>query len=57
MRGRRNGLDHDCVATCDNITTIAKTTVVRQIGLLLDDQEDELATAIASAFDLATSRQ
>ena len=48
----RNGLDHPCVASCDNITTIPKAAIIRQIGLLLDDQEDGLSLAIANAFDL-----
>ena len=50
--GPRNGLDHDCVISCDNITTIPKQTIIRQIGLLFDDQESDLARAIADAFDL-----
>ncbi|MDR0489313.1 MAG: type II toxin-antitoxin system PemK/MazF family toxin [Propionibacteriaceae bacterium] len=52
----RNGLDHACVATCDNIATVSKSAVVKQIGILFDDQEDELSTAIAHAFDLRLLR-
>ncbi|MDR0783861.1 MAG: type II toxin-antitoxin system PemK/MazF family toxin [Propionibacteriaceae bacterium] len=48
----RNGLDHNCVASCDNITTIPATAILRQIGLLLDDQEAGLSRAINAAFDL-----
>jgi len=48
----RNGLDHACVASCDNIATIPKSSIIRQLGLLLDDQEDDLSQAIANAFDL-----
>jgi len=51
--GSRNGLDHDCVASCDNIATISKDSIIRQIGLLLEDQEEDLSKAIACAFDLA----
>jgi mRNA interferase MazF len=51
--GARNGLDHDCVASCDNITTVPQSTIVRQVGLLLDEQEDILSKAVAAAFDLA----
>ena len=50
--GPRNGLDHDCVASCDNITTIARSSIVRQIGVFFDDQEDDLSRALTSAFDL-----
>jgi len=48
----RHGLQHDCVASCDNILTIPKTAIIRQIGMLFDDQEEELSRAIANAFDL-----
>jgi mRNA interferase MazF len=50
--GPRNGLDHDCVISCDNITTVAGTTLGDTIGMLFDDQEPLLARAIADAFDL-----
>jgi mRNA interferase MazF len=50
--GARNGLDHDSVVSCDNITTVRKSSVVDTIGLLLDDQEPALARAISDAFDL-----
>jgi mRNA interferase MazF len=50
--GRRNGLDHDSVISCDNITTVRKDAVQATIGLLFDDQEPELARAISDAFDL-----
>jgi mRNA interferase MazF len=50
--GRRNGLDHDCVISCDNITTVRKEAVGDTLGLLFDDQEAELARAISDAFDL-----
>jgi len=50
--GTRNGLDHDCVASCDNIMTVHKDSIVKEIGFLLDDQEEALTQAIACAFDL-----
>lgn len=50
--GPRNGLDHDCVVSCDNITTVRGDTVHDTIGLLFDDQEPELARAISDAFEL-----
>ena len=50
--GPRNGLDHDSVVSCDNITTVPAEAVGKTIGLLFDDQEPELARAISDAFDL-----
>lgn len=50
--GRRNGLDHEGVVSCDNITTVRKEAIVCDVGLLFDDQEPELARAISDAFDL-----
>ena len=50
--GPRNGLDHDCVISCDNISTVRKEAVGQAIGILFDDQETDLARAISDAFDL-----
>jgi mRNA interferase MazF len=50
--GPRNGLDHDSVVSCDNITTVRRSAVGDAIGLLFDDQEPALARAITDAFDL-----
>ncbi len=50
--GPRNGLDHDSVISCDNITTVRATAVGHTIGLLFDDQEPALLQAISDAFDL-----
>lgn len=50
--GPRNGLDHDSVVSCDNITTVRRSDVGETIGLLFDDQEPALAHAISDAFDL-----
>ena len=52
LLGPANGLDHTCAASCDNLTTIPKSAIVRQLGLLLDDQEPDLTRAINNAFDL-----
>jgi mRNA interferase MazF len=50
--GEPNGLDSDSVVSCDNIVTVPKTALGRQIGFLLDSQELELSAAIRAAFDL-----
>ncbi len=50
--GVRNGLDHESVVSCDNITTVRSDAVGPTIGLLFDDQELDLARAISDAFDL-----
>lgn len=50
--GPRNGLDHESVATFDNITTVPAKDVGRTIGLLFDDQEADVALAISEAFEL-----
>lgn len=50
--GPINGLDCDSVVSCDNIVTVPVETVGRQLGFLLESQEDDLAQAIRAAFDL-----
>ncbi|WP_136709256.1 type II toxin-antitoxin system PemK/MazF family toxin [Agromyces sp. H66] len=50
--GPRNGVDHESVISCDNITTVRRSAVGDTIGLLFDDQEQALARAISDAFDL-----
>ncbi len=50
--GAANGLEHDSVVSCDNIATILKTALGRQLGYLLPEQEPDLAEAIRMAFDL-----
>jgi mRNA interferase MazF len=47
-----NGLAAASVASCDNITTIPKAALGKQIGSLLDRQEPALTQAIHAAFDL-----
>jgi mRNA interferase MazF len=50
--GARNGLDHDSVISCDNITTIPRNAVHGTIGYFFDDQEPDLLRAISDAFEL-----
>ncbi|GID30065.1 type II toxin-antitoxin system PemK/MazF family toxin [Paractinoplanes brasiliensis] len=50
--GRANGLDHDSVVSCDNITTIPRSSIGRRVGYLLPAQESDLAAAIMTAYDL-----
>ena len=50
--GRPNGLAHDSVVSCDNVTTVPADRVLAQIGFLLPDQEELLTVAIVAAFDL-----
>lgn len=50
--GRANGLAERSVVSCDNIVTVPKSTLEREIGYLLPTQEAALAAAIRAAFDL-----
>jgi len=50
--GPANGLDHDSVISCDNITTIPRAAIGRHLGYLHSTQEHALAQAIAAAYDL-----
>lgn len=50
--GLRNGLGRDGVVSCDNLLTLHVSDLGRSIGVLLDDQEDQLGAAIRYAFDL-----
>ncbi|HTA11672.1 MAG TPA: type II toxin-antitoxin system PemK/MazF family toxin [Streptosporangiaceae bacterium] len=50
--GPANGLDYPCVISCDNIVTVPKSALGRQIGFLLPAQEAALTAAIHAAFDL-----
>jgi mRNA interferase MazF len=50
--GPANGLDHACVVSCDNIVTVPRSALGRQIGYLLPVQEAALTAAIHAAFDL-----
>lgn len=50
--GPDNGVDHDSVVNCDDITTVPGRGVGLLVGYLRDDQETALAEAIVAAFDL-----
>lgn len=50
--GAANGLDHDSVISCDNVTTVRADRLLQQIGYLLPAQEGALTEAIVAAFDL-----
>jgi mRNA interferase MazF len=50
--GPANGLDHPCVISCDNIVTVPKSALGRQLGFVLPAQEAALTAAIHAAFDL-----
>jgi mRNA interferase MazF len=46
------GLGIPSVARWDNLTTIPKSVLGEQIGILLDRQESLLSQAMSAAFDL-----
>jgi mRNA interferase MazF len=50
--GAANGLTGQSVIICDNITTIPAGALGKQVGVLLDHQEQMLSEAIGAAFDL-----
>jgi mRNA interferase MazF len=50
--GPANGLDHDCVISCDTVTSIDKSQLGKLLGFLLPEQEAELTRALHLAFDL-----
>lgn len=50
--GAVNGLDHDSVISCDNITTVPRVVIGRLVGYLQPAQEAALARAIVAAYDL-----
>jgi mRNA interferase MazF len=52
--GPETGLKLDSVISGDNIRTIPKSTLVRQIGVLPASCEPRLGAAIVKAFDLMT---
>jgi mRNA interferase MazF len=52
--GRRNGLDHDSVVSCENVQTVAQSALGRRLGYLHPDQEEALTRAIVAAYDLET---
>ncbi|MGY1834407.1 type II toxin-antitoxin system PemK/MazF family toxin [Blastococcus sp. SYSU DS0510] len=50
--GADNGLDHPSVISCDNVLTVPKAALGRQIGRLLPEQEPHLTAALHAAYDL-----
>lgn len=52
--GPRNGLDHDCAISVDNVMTIPSVLLGRTVGYLSEVQERQLARAMILAFDLET---
>ncbi len=50
--GPANGLDHPSVVSCDNVVTVLKSTLGRQIARLHPEQEVALTAALHAAFDL-----
>jgi mRNA interferase MazF len=50
--GPDNGLDHPSVISCDNVVTVPKSALGRQVGRLLPEQEPALTAALHAAFDL-----
>ncbi|MBB3086657.1 type II toxin-antitoxin system PemK/MazF family toxin [Geodermatophilus sabuli] len=50
--GPDNGLDYPSVISCDNVVTVPKAALGRQIGRLLPEQEPAFTAALHAAFDL-----
>ena len=49
---KTNGLEHESVVSCDNITTVPRDAIGRRIGYLSEAQEPALTRAILAAYDL-----
>lgn len=52
---RAYGVDADCVANLDNVTTVPDGRVVRTIGQFPDSAEAELLAALMYVYELRTS--
>lgn len=50
--GPANGLEHTCVVSLDNVQTILRSSLGRQIGWLHPRDEPALAACIAAAYGL-----
>lgn len=50
--GPANGVDHECVVSCDNVVTVPVEALGRVVGYLLPAQEHELTRALMLAYDL-----
>ncbi len=51
--GRQEGLPRPCVVNLDNILTIPKARLTRQLGALSQDKVDQLNRAIRTALDVS----
>lgn len=51
----RNGVDHACAVSLDNVVTIPTSLLGRTVGFLRPDQERDLAVAMVLAYDLEIS--
>lgn len=47
------GLDHECVVSCDNVTTVPKRLCVRRRGAVSEAAAEQIARAVSLALDLA----
>lgn len=52
LLGRREGLDRDCVASCDNLQTVPKAALGRHRGALGPEMTYRLNQALAIALGL-----
>jgi len=50
--GPENGIEHESVISCDNLTTIPAEDLRYRVGTLNPEQERKLAEAIMVGFDL-----
>lgn len=55
--GRESGLDHDSVVNCDNLHTIRRRRLSRQVGALGTEQLGALDSALRIALGLDDLRQ
>ena len=53
--GPANGLDQECVVSCDNVTTVDRDDLGRLVGYFFPDQEDALRDALIYAYGLLGS--
>lgn len=51
----RNGVDHECAVSLDNVVTIPASLLGRTVGFLRPEQERDLAVAMVLAYDLEIS--
>jgi mRNA interferase MazF len=49
--GAPEGLPAECVASFDNVMTLAKTLLIRRLGALAPDRRDEPCAALRAATD------